>query len=156
MISIARLIIYHSSNLVKIYRLITLTNEEIKLKLEKLLEEFTTSQSDVQGQIIIAFPDGVPIAKTWQGEISPVLVGALSAAVKLTFQNLFEKLKKGNLKRLIMNSEYGRVIIQNAGPKAIITTIIEKEADLFRIAFNMSNLSFNVEKLLKDYDSKKL
>ena len=50
-------------------------------KLLEIVEEFTDSQIDVQGQIVIAFPAGVPIANTWKGEIDPILVGAVSAAV---------------------------------------------------------------------------
>ena len=118
------------------------------IKLRELIEEFTNSQSEVQGQIIIAFPSGIPIANTWKGPIDPVLVGAVSAAVKLTFQNLFLHLKKGTIKKLILKNDHGRIIIQNAGPKAILTTIIDEEADIFRIAFGMSNLAIKIENLL--------
>ena len=125
---------------------------EILSKVNDLIKQFTKSQSDVQGQIVILFPEGVPIANTWKGKIDPILVGAISAAVKLTFQNLCKNMKKGNLKRLFMNNEYGRAIIQNAGPKAILTTIIDQEADLFRIAFGMSNLTIDIEKHLKNFN----
>jgi predicted regulator of Ras-like GTPase activity (Roadblock/LC7/MglB family) len=127
-------------------------SEQILEHLDKIITEFTESQSDVQGQIVVCYPEGVPIANTWKGEIDPILVGALSAAVKLTFQNLCKNLKKGNLKRLLVNNENGRVIIQNAGPKAILTTIIEEESDFFRIAFQMSNIAIKIEKLLKKFD----
>jgi len=125
---------------------------EILSKVNGLIKEFTKSQSDVQGQIVILFPEGVPIANTWKGKIDPILVGAISAAVKLTFQSLCKNMKKGNLNRLFMNNEYGRAIIQNAGPKAILTTIIDQEADLFRIAFGMSTLTIDIEKLLKNFN----
>lgn len=120
-------------------------------KLNKLIQEFTDSQEDVQGQIVISFPAGVPIANTWKGKINPILIGALSAAVKLTFQNLCVRLNKGNLKRLSMSSEYGRAIIQNAGDNAILTTIIDGEADLLRVAFGITNLSLKIKDLLMNY-----
>ncbi len=125
--------------------------EESISKLNKLIQEFTDSQEDVQGQIVISFPAGVPIANTWKGKINPILIGALSAAVKLTFQNLCVRLNKGNLKRLSMSSEYGRAIIQNAGDNAILTTIIDGEADLLRVAFGITNLSLKIKDLLKNY-----
>jgi predicted regulator of Ras-like GTPase activity (Roadblock/LC7/MglB family) len=128
-----------------------LSNDQTLNKLKGIIREFTESQSDVKGQIVIAYPDGVPIVNTWKGKIDPILVGALSAAVKLTFRYLCNKLRKGELKRLYMNSDYGRVIIQNAGKNAILTTIIDKNADLFRIAFGMSNISIELEKLLKGF-----
>lgn len=133
-----------------------LSDKEIIEKLQRLSDEFTNSQSDVLGQIMIAYPSGVPIANTWQGEINPILVGALSAAVKLTFRQLCFNLKKGNINKLILNNELGRVIIQNAGPKAILTTIIDREADIFRIAFGIKNMAYDIEtlidKLKKDLD----
>jgi len=129
-----------------------LSKKEIIENLNSLIQEFTNSQSDVQGQIVIAFPSGVPIANSWEGTINPILVGALSAAVKLTFQNLCVHLNKGNLKRLLMNSEYGRAIIQNAGENAILTTLIDGEADMLRIAFGVTNLALDIEKIMKDYE----
>ncbi len=51
-----------------------------------------------------------------------------------------------------MKSENGRVIIQNAGPHAILTSIIDDEADLGRIAFSMSNLTIEIEKLLTNFE----
>lgn len=127
-------------------------SREVKLSnLKNLLNDFTNAQIDVQGQILISYPEGIPIVNTWKGVISPILVGALSAAVKLTFRKLCLNLRRGNLKRLYMNAEFGRSIIQNAGPHAILTTIIDAEADLGRIAFGMSNLSIEIEKVLKDF-----
>ncbi len=129
-----------------------MSQEKIMADIDVLLRDFTDSQSDVQGQILIAYPQGLPIGETWKGAVDPIMIGALSAAVKLTFQNLCKNLKKGNLKRLFMNSEKGRVIIQNAGDKAILSTIIDQEADIVRISFEMSNIAVRLEKLLKDFD----
>ncbi|MHA1148091.1 MAG: roadblock/LC7 domain-containing protein [Promethearchaeota archaeon] len=128
-----------------------MSREDVLTKLKSELSEFTNSQSDVQGQILIAYPEGVPIVNTWKGIIDPVLIGALSAAVKLTFRNLCLNLKKGELKRLYIRSEAGRAIIQNAGPTAILTTVIDEEADLGRIAFGMSSMALNIEKNLKNF-----
>ncbi len=129
-----------------------MSREEKLENLKALLNEFSTTHKDVQGQIIIAYPAGVPLINTWKGEINPVLIGAISAAVKLTFHRLCQNLKKGDLKRLYMKSENGRVIIQNAGPHAILTSIIDDEADLGRIAFSMSNLTIEIEKLLTNFE----
>ena len=128
-----------------------MSKEGLLNELNNLVGEFTNSQSDVQGQIVIAFPAGVPIANTWRGELDPVLVGAVSAAVNLTFQNLCMNLKKGLIKKILVNSEFGRVIIQKIGERAILTTIIAEEADVFRISFGISNLSIKINDLLKSY-----
>ncbi|MFW9877535.1 MAG: roadblock/LC7 domain-containing protein [Candidatus Thorarchaeota archaeon] len=128
---------------------------QILTKLNELIKEFTDSQSDVQGQIVISFPAGIPIAETWKEKIDPILIGAVCAAMKITFQDLCANLNKGNLKRLFMNSKNGRVIIQNAGPNAILTTLIDEEADLYTVAFNIINQAIKIEYILKaiDFDS---
>lgn len=124
--------------------------EKIYSKLVSMIKEFTKSQSDVKGQILISYPSGIPVADTWDEKIDPILVGALSAAVKLTFRKLCTSFKKGNLKRLLMRSDYGRVIIQNTGPNAILTTIVDDEADIFRIAFSMNNLIISIRNYLEE------
>ncbi len=129
-----------------------MNNEQILSELKTAIKDFTDSQSDVLGQILITYPGGVPIVNSWKGDINPILIGALSAAVKLTFRDLCKKLRKGTLKRLYMDSEYGKVIIQDAGDKAILTTIINKKADIFRIAFGMSNLAIDLNDLLIDFE----
>ena len=103
--------------------------------LNKMLEEFGKRTSEIKGQIIIAYPAGVPIASSWGHEINPILISAVSASVKLTFRNLCVNCNKGNLNRLILNSENGKVIIQNAGENAILTTIMDKDTDIYRVAF---------------------
>lgn len=128
-----------------------MTKDGLLTILNKLVTEFTDSQSDVQGQIVIAFPAGIPIANTWKGDVDPVLIGAVSAAVKLTFQNLCMNLKKGIIKKILVNSDSGRVIIQKVGERAILTTIIAEEADVFRIAFGISNLAIKVNDLFKSF-----
>ena len=122
------------------------------LELEKMVQDFTDSREDVQGQIIMSYPSGVPVANSWKGEMNPILIGAISAAVKLNFQNLCNNLKKGNLDRILINNENGKIIVQNAGPTAILTTIMTYDADLYTAAFMTLNIAKKVEKLLKNYE----
>lgn len=129
-------------------------NAEKHGALTALLEKFAQEQPDVQGQMVFAYPAGVPIASTWKGDVDPVLIGAVSAAVRITFQHLCSTLKKGNLSRLFITSENGRCIIQNAGPNAILNTIMGFDADVYRIAFVSSDVANKVEKLLVDYEYK--
>lgn len=115
-----------------------------------LLTDFLAKNPDVSGQMILLYPAGVPLASTWQGTVDPILVGAICAAVKITFQHLCEGLKKGNLERLFVNSENGKIIIQNAGPKAILVTIMSFDVDFNRIGFLTADLSKKIHKALHD------
>ncbi len=123
-------------------------------KLQGMLVLYAKNNSEVAGQLVMAYPAGVPIASSWEGAVDPILIGAISAAVKLTFQHLCESLKRGNLQRLFINSELGKSIIQNAGPKAILTTIMTNDADVLGIAFTMSDLALQIEKLLTKWQMK--
>jgi predicted regulator of Ras-like GTPase activity (Roadblock/LC7/MglB family) len=128
------------------------SEDKTLVKLNELIVDYGKKQPDIVGQIVMAYPAGVPIANTWKGQVDPILIGAISAAVKLTFQHLCENLKKGNLRRLFMNSENGKSIIQNAGPKAILTTIINSDADIFSIGFTQGDLARKIEQLLKKWE----
>lgn len=126
-------------------------NNRIHTQILKSLREFTQDNQDVQGQMVIIFPSGVPIASSWQGTVDPILIGAISAAVKLTFQHLCNKLKRGKLKRLYVKSDYGKLIIQNSGPHSILTTIMNFHANVLEIAFRITNIAEKVEKLMRKY-----
>ncbi len=119
-----------------------------------MIVEAGKKQPDIVGQIVMAYPSGVPIANTWEGAVDPILIGAISAAIKLTFQHLCDNLKKGNLRRVFMNSDNGKSIIQNAGPKAILTTIINPDADLYSIGFTQGDLARKIEQLLVKWKPK--
>ena len=125
--------------------------KEMRRKLKNMLNEFMGGQLDVKGQIVIAYPAGVPLGSSWKEEIDPILISALSTSIKLTFQYLCKNLEKGNLKRLIVNSEYGRVMIQNAGPNAILNTIMDRDADVSRLAFTVSGFANKIEKYIGDH-----
>jgi predicted regulator of Ras-like GTPase activity (Roadblock/LC7/MglB family) len=125
--------------------------DTILSKLNDLIVDYGKKQPDIQGQIVMAYPAGVPIANTWEGEVDPILIGAISAAVKLTFQHLCDNLKRGLLKRVYINSLNGKAIIQNAGPKAILTTIMNFDADVPGIAFSQADLANKIEQVLKNW-----
>jgi predicted regulator of Ras-like GTPase activity (Roadblock/LC7/MglB family) len=129
-----------------------MSEDNTLVELYNLIHDYKNKQPDVVGQIVMAYPAGIPIANTWEGEVDPILIGAISAAVKLTFQHLCDNLKKGNLRRVYMNSEYGKVIIQNAGFKAILTTIMNSDADIYSIGFTQADLAGKIEQLLKKWE----
>lgn len=136
---------------IRLLRLKKLSQDATLQSLEKLVNDFTKSRDDVQGQIVMAYPAGVPIANSWQGEMNPILIGAISAAVKLTFMNLCRNLKKGDLDRILIHNENGKIIVQNAGPKAILTTIMSYDADIYTVAFMTLDITKKIEKLLENY-----
>ncbi len=44
-------------------------------KLADLLVEYSEREPEIQGQMILAYPAGVPIASTWKGTVDPILIG---------------------------------------------------------------------------------
>lgn len=126
-------------------------SEKIVEQIYSILNDFKKQREDIQGQILIEFPQGVPIVSSWEGNIDPILIGAVTAAVKLTFTRLCQNLKKGMLQKIIVHNEKGKIIIQNAGPKAILTTIMPYDADVYAIAFLTLNIVNKIEKLMEKY-----
>ncbi|GAB4313184.1 MAG: hypothetical protein Kow0069_14220 [Promethearchaeota archaeon] len=120
-------------------------------RLSKMVENFTNTNPDVAGAVVIAYPEGVPLANSYQQALDPILLGAVSASVRLTFQHLCDNLRLGRLRRLFINSEGGRMIIQNAGDNAILTTIVDKFANLYGEAFKANDLSLKIGGLLKGF-----
>ena len=126
--------------------------QQVKVqKVTELLEEFKEKEPELRGQILIIFPAGVPIASTWESKFDPILVGALTSAVKMTFQHLCNHLKRGNLDRVFVNSDDGKSIIQNAGPNAILITILDYTADVYRLAFVATNMALKIEQIMEGF-----
>ena len=74
--------------------------------------------------------------------------------MRITFDHLCQTLKKGNLTCLFMTSEEGKCIIQNAGPKAILTTMMSFDADVYRIAFIVGDMTMKIERLMASIEEK--
>ncbi|MBD3350217.1 MAG: hypothetical protein GF364_01905 [Candidatus Lokiarchaeota archaeon] len=119
--------------------------------LKEAVLEFTREQTGIKGQIVISYPAGVPISSSWEEDVDPILIGAVSASINLTFQNLCNELEQGNLNRVFVNSEFGRVIIQSSGSNAILITIVSDDADIYPVAFIVKDFSHKIAEIIGDY-----
>jgi predicted regulator of Ras-like GTPase activity (Roadblock/LC7/MglB family) len=117
-------------------------------KIKTLLSTFKQNHPDVQGQMVVIFPEGLPVANSWEGEMDEILIGAVAAAIKLTFEHLCVNLKKGKLNRLFINSEKGKIVIQNTGTRAILCSIMNFDVDQYRLIFMTSVLGNEIAKIL--------
>ncbi len=116
-------------------------------KLTIILKELSKT-TGVLGSVIISYPDGIPIATTWEEEIEVVMASGLVTSVKLTLDHLYKLFRKSNLERVIVDSDEGNFIIMNAGRNSIIVTFLEKYANIPSCAFEIRNASIKIEKIM--------
>ena len=107
------------------------------------------SVPDILGSVIISYPAGIPIAKSWGEDLETITASGLVSSIKLTLDRLYQLLRKSKLLRVFIESEDGNIIIANAGEHAIIVSFLAKYANIPMTSFEIKNIAIKVEKLLK-------
>jgi len=93
--------------------------------LDDILKKWLPENPDILGTAIIS-NEGLPIASALPLGVDETRVAAMSAAIlKISLYGVKE-LSRGTLKRIIIESEGGNVIITKAGKNAILIVIVKK------------------------------
>lgn len=116
-------------------------------KLNNILKELNKIPG-VKGSVIISYPEGIPIASTWEKEMESITASGLVASVKLTLDNLYSIFRKSKLSKVYVESEDGNLIITDTGKNAIIISFLSKYANIPAISFEIRNAAIKIEKIL--------
>ena len=120
----------------------------IEDKIRNILIELN-KVTDVLGSVVISYPDGIPIATTWEEEIESVTASGLVTSVRMTLDHLYNRFKKSKLSRVYINCDEGNFIIMNAGETALIVTFLATYANVPACSFEIRNAALKIQKILK-------
>lgn len=126
----------------------SLPDETLKA-IEKEIVAFE-DRDEVHHNILMAYPEGVPvyISKKTEVPYESIVISAIATAIRLSYAILYKSLRNGTLGRVIVSNTDGNIMIANAGPKAILISIIDEYADMPRLIFYQNSLTKRLSQIL--------
>jgi len=113
----------------------------------KRRRNFFGFNSDIQGAIIVS-TDGKPIRSVLARDVNEDLVSAMSAAILTVSERAVKELILGDLKRILIESVNGFIILSKAGENAILCTLAKSDASLGMVFLNIQATSEKIAKIL--------
>ena len=118
-------------------------------KLKYLLETISAENDEIQGSTIVS-TQGLPIVSLLEKGANDGIISAMSAAIQSVGVRAAEELKRGKLKRILLEGDQGTMIMTAAGPNAILVTLAQKDASLGVIFMLMESLANKIAAILED------
>ncbi len=118
-------------------------------KLKYLLETISAENDEIQGSTIVS-TQGLPIVSLLEKGANDGIISAMSAAIQSVGARAAEELKRGKLKRILLEGDKGTMIMTAAGPNAILVTLAKADASLGVIFMLMESLANKIEAILED------
>ena len=115
--------------------------------LNQALNDLQTDSSDIEACAVVS-EDGLILAGSLPKWAEENHVAAISGAMFSMGNRTTAELKLGMLKRLMVEGENGNFIIINAGPHAVLMSIVHKNAKLGLIFFDLSKAAMKIEEIL--------
>jgi uncharacterized protein len=116
--------------------------------LKFILQDLAAENEDIQGSTIVSI-QGLPIASVFNDRaINESLVSAMSAAILAVAESAAKELKRGTLKRTMIEGEEGNMILTQAGDHALLVTLVSKNAGLGIIFLLIDSVRRKIAKIL--------
>jgi predicted regulator of Ras-like GTPase activity (Roadblock/LC7/MglB family) len=106
----------------------------------KIIKNFLESNPDIQGCILLS-KEGLPIYSALPREANDTIVSAMSAAILSNSERGVLELARGDLRRIIIDSVGGSIVLSKAGENAILCTLVKSKASLGKDGMG-GNLSY--------------
>lgn len=118
----------------------------------QLLRNFQAENADIQGSAVVSI-QGLPIVSSFGSENSREgIVAAMVAAILSVGARAAEELKRGTLKRVLLEGNEGLIIIQQSGPHSLLCVLVSSDQSLGLIFMLMSGLSKKISILLEEQE----
>jgi predicted regulator of Ras-like GTPase activity (Roadblock/LC7/MglB family) len=113
------------------------------------METINAENFEIQGSTIVS-TQGLPIVSLLDKSVNDGIISAMSAAIQSVGMRAAEELKRGKLKRILLEGDEGTMIMTAAGENAILVTLAQKDASLGVIFMLMESLAKKVAAILDD------
>ncbi|MHA1340691.1 MAG: roadblock/LC7 domain-containing protein [Promethearchaeota archaeon] len=121
-------------------------------QLLQLLKNFEAENRDIKASSIVSI-QGLPICSTLgkagDAESKEGLIAAMVAAIlSVSDRAVAELIQSSSLKRILLESNDGLIIIQQAGPHSVLAVLVESDKQLGLIFMLMEALSKRIANIL--------
>jgi hypothetical protein len=118
-------------------------NDELRFLLQNLQAE----SDEIQGLSLISV-QGLPIVSIMDESISETLTSAMAAAIQSVGERAADELKRGKLKRILLDGDQGDLLLTAAGEHAILVSLVIRDASLGVIFMLIDSAIKKISKIL--------
>lgn len=118
----------------------------IQASVQKLLEQFVSQIPDIEGAAVVS-PDGLAIASSLAPNMDEDKTAAMSAAILSIGDRIGDELVRGDLDRLVLESNLGYSILVGCTNDAVLLILAKETAKLGLLFLEIKYLSTELIKL---------
>ncbi len=115
--------------------------------IKSVLSDLNGSSADIEASAVIS-TDGLTIAALLPSTMDEDRVGAMAAAMLSLGDRTAMELARGNLDQVMVKGDNGYVLLIHAGPEAVLSAILRKEAKLGLAFLDVSRAAKAIEGML--------
>ncbi len=122
--------------------------------LEGILRRLHNSIDGLNGTVVVSTEGFVVAAYSGEGRartsnpIDSPQIAAMAAAIIALGERVLGRLARGELDRILLDGTEGGIIVVSAGPEAALATMVNKDAKLGRVMYELRRSAREVHKVL--------
>jgi len=116
-------------------------------KIKKILKELKENNPDVES-VVLSGPDGIVIDAILPSDEDPLLMSALVASILMMSKKSVEKVKKGLLKRVLIEGEEGSILVIQTKNNSILGCVLKKKAKIGLAMIELKRAADKIDEIL--------
>ncbi len=96
-------------------------------KIQMLLQSLISNSPEIEGASLVTL-DGLPLASTLPSDMDEERVSAMAATMLSIGERIGEELQKGNVGRVLVESDLGYCMLTSCGEDAVLLVMASAEA----------------------------
>ena len=116
-------------------------------KIKKILKELKENNPDVES-VVLSGPDGIVIDAILPSDEDPLLMSALVASILMMSKKSVEKVKKGLLRRVLIEGEEGSILVIQTKNNSILGCVLKKKAKIGLAMIELKRAADKIDEIL--------
>lgn len=118
--------------------------------LRSVLRELNNSSTDIEASACIS-SDGFNIASVLSADVDPDRYSAMCASLLALANRAAQEIQRGNLKLVLVEGEYGVMLLVQAGPDAILAVTAKPSGNLGLVFMNAKKFAQKILNTLNSF-----
>ncbi|MCD6484338.1 MAG: roadblock/LC7 domain-containing protein [Candidatus Odinarchaeota archaeon] len=116
-------------------------------KIKKILKKLKENNPDLES-VVLSGPDGIVIDAILPSDEDPLLMSALVASILMMSKKSVEKVKKGLLKRVLIEGEEGSILVIQTKNNSILGCVLKKKAKIGLAMIELKRAADKIDEIL--------
>ena len=116
-------------------------------KIKEILKELKENNPDVES-VVLSGPDGIVIDAILPSDEDPLLMSALVASILMMSKKSVEKVKKGLLKRVLIEGEEGSILVIQTKNNSILGCVLKEKAKIGLAMIELKRAADRIDEIL--------